>query len=50
MDQHLVATDGKLLHALATLDNDLSGWVHAKGSQDVYDLLGVGSDAVENGR
>ena len=50
MDQLLVATDGKLLQALAALDDDSAGGVHAESAEDVDNLLRIRPHAVEDRR
>ena len=50
MDQLITTTDGKLLHALAALNNDLTGWVHTESTQNVHDFLSVGAHAIEDSR
>ena len=50
MDELLIATDSKLFHGLAALNDHLPGRIHAEGSQYVDDFLSVGSHAVENCR
>jgi len=48
MDQLFVATDGKLLHTVATFNDYLTGRIHTDCPQNIYNLLSVGSHAVKD--